>query len=159
MAGRGEHMASERQIKALERQRQALELRKAGVDYRAIAERLGYRSVASAHEAVKTALRRTLQEPADELREMELSRLDQMLLGLWPKATKGDTWAVDRVLKIMERRASLLGLDARAKRELTGKDGAPLAHRLIGDGPDFSKLSMEERFSLDQMFAKLADEA
>jgi hypothetical protein len=119
MAGRGEHKASERLIASTERQRKALELRTSGLDYRSIAERIGYGSVASAHKAVQVALKKTLQEPADELRTMEVARLDQMLLGLWPKAIKGDTWAVDRVLKIMERRAALLGLDAPLKREDT----------------------------------------
>lgn len=119
MAGRGEHKASERLIESAERQRKALELRKSGLDYRSIAERLGYSSVAGVYKAVQVALKKTLQEPADELRAIEVERLDRMLLGLWPKAIKGDTWAVDRVLKIMERRATLLGLDAPQKREVT----------------------------------------
>jgi len=34
--------------------------------------------------------------------------------------------AIDRLLKISERRAKLLGLDKPEKRELTGKDGEPL---------------------------------
>jgi hypothetical protein len=75
-----------------------------------------------------------VQEPAEELRTMEVARLDQMLLGLWPKAIKGDTWAVDRVLKIMERRAALLGLDAPVKRELSGSvELRTYAERVAGD--------------------------
>jgi hypothetical protein len=35
-----------------------------------------------------------------------------MLLGLWQKASRGDPASVDRVLRIQERRARLLGLDA-----------------------------------------------
>jgi hypothetical protein len=38
----------------------------------------------------------------------------------WTKAITGDTWSVDRVLKCLERRANLLGLDAPQKRELSG---------------------------------------
>lgn len=107
-------------IRAFERQRQALELRKAGVSFEIIADRVGYKDASGAYRAVRAALKKTLQEPADELRMTEVARLDQMLLGLWPKAIKGDTWSVDRVLRIMERRAALLGLDAPVKRELSG---------------------------------------
>jgi hypothetical protein len=53
-----------------------------------------------------------LQEPADELRGLELERLDRMQEGLWDKAIRGNLRAVDRVLKIMKRQSQLLGLDA-----------------------------------------------
>lgn len=109
---RGHTKSGHTAIEANDRQRQALELRKAGVGYQAIADRLGYKDHSGAYRAVKTALRKTLQEPADELRAVEVERLDAMLLGLWTKAKAGDLLAVDRVLKIMDRRADLLGLDA-----------------------------------------------
>lgn len=102
---------SDPRISVADRQRQALELRKAGLSYDLIARRLKYRSRSGAHKAVQTALKKTLREPADELRQLELERLDAMLLGLWPQAQRGNQGAVDRVLKIMERRAKLLGLD------------------------------------------------
>lgn len=84
-----------------------------------IAEACGYKDPSGAYRAIRAGLKKTLQEPADELRTMEVERLDVMLDGLWDKASKGDTWSVDRVLRIMERRASLLGLDAPVKREET----------------------------------------
>ena len=100
---------------ALERQRRALELRKAGLGYQAIAARLGYASHSGAIKAVQTAMRRTLQEPADELRALELARLDDLLRGIWVAARTGNVQKIDRVLRIMQRRASLLGLDAPKK--------------------------------------------
>lgn len=109
---RGESKLSPRRIEAAERQTQALELRKAGISYDAIAGRLGFAGAQGAYEAVKSALQRTQQEPADEVRRLEVERLDKLLTALWPEALKGNVQAVDRVLKIMERRASLLGLDA-----------------------------------------------
>jgi hypothetical protein len=134
MARFREPVTSKRRLAAAERQRQALELKKAGADYRTIAERVGYAGPAGAYKAVTTALKALVQEPAEELRTMEVARLDQMLLGLWPKAIKGDTWAVDRVLKIMERRAALLGLDAPVKRELSGSvELRTYAERVAGD--------------------------
>jgi hypothetical protein len=51
-------------------------------------------------------------EPFEQLRLMEVMRLDEMLAGLYGSAMAGDVAAVDRVLSIMARRARLLGLDA-----------------------------------------------
>ncbi len=99
-------------MRALDLQRQALELRKAGVDFRQIADRLGYRGPSGAHAAVKAALLATIQQPADEVRRLEVARLDAMLLAVWTKVREGDPAAVNSALKIMHRRALLLGLDA-----------------------------------------------
>jgi len=119
-------MAQQDAVNAHERQLEALELRKAGAAYAVIAERLGYRSASGAHAAVSAALKRTQQEPADEVRTLEIERLDRMLLAIWPQVVNGNQGAIDRALRIMERRAKLQGLDAPAKTEHTGKDGAPL---------------------------------
>jgi len=100
-----------RQVRAHERHLQALELRKAGVTYEVIATQLGYANASGARKAVVSALKATLREPAAELRELELARLDAMLLPLWRPVQAGDEKAVDRALRIMERRARLLGLD------------------------------------------------
>jgi len=100
-----------RQVRAHERHLQALELRKAGVTYEVIAGQLGYANASGARKAVLSALKATLREPAAELRELELARLDAMLLPLWRRVQAGDEKAVDRALRIMERRARLLGLD------------------------------------------------
>ena len=108
----GESKASEKRIAAAERQARAIELRKAGLGYAAIARQLGYGGPSGAYGAIMTALRALTREPAQELRELELARLDDLLLGLWTDARRGSVAKVDRVLKIMARRAALLGLDA-----------------------------------------------
>ena len=100
------------QIAAVERQRQAVQLRLAGATYAQIAEKLGYRQAAGALKAVEAALAKTLREPTDQLRELELARLDALWLSIWPQAQQGSLGAVDRCLRIQERRARLLGLDA-----------------------------------------------
>lgn len=94
-----------------ERWAKALEYRKAGVAYAVIAERLGYADHTGARYAVEKAIATLVREPAEEVRTLELERLDRMMLGLYEKATKGHEGAVDRVLRIMDRRAKLLGLD------------------------------------------------
>jgi hypothetical protein len=99
-------------LDAAAKQARALELRKAGYSFDSIAARLGYANGGGAYKAVEAGLKATLQEPADELRQLEIERLDTMLVALWPKVKKGEHGAIDRALKVSERRASLIGLDA-----------------------------------------------
>ena len=99
---------------AAQRALQALELRKAGASYEQISRVCGYASRSGAYQAVQRELQRTMQEPADDVRQLELMRLDDLYRAMVPKALKGDkdsTWYVDRCLAIMDRRAKLLGLD------------------------------------------------
>lgn len=106
-------------VNAHENQLKALTLRKAGASYQAIADALGYATSMGAWKAVKSALKKTLQEPADELRQLELARLDDMAKAIAPHVAAGNLTAIDRNLKIMERRARLIGLDAPAKTDIT----------------------------------------
>lgn len=110
----------DRQLTAAERQKAAMELRLAGKTYQAIADELGYAGEGSAFNSVKAALRKTLQEPADELRKAEVARLDRMLEKLWQVVetfpadevpSTNQLRTIDRILRIMERRAQYLGLD------------------------------------------------
>jgi hypothetical protein len=98
------------QIASHDRKLRALELRKAGATYQVIADRLGYRGPSGAHKAVVGALKATLREPADALRELEIARLDAALLAIWRNVQSGDYRAIDRLLGIMKRRIELLGL-------------------------------------------------
>lgn len=158
MARPGEPKTGERAISAAERQVEALKLRKAGLDFRRIAQQLGWAGPGPAHKAVTKALRDIVREPAEELRTLEVERLDAMLLGIWSKASGGDTWAIDRALKIMERRAGLLGLDAPRKIEQTGKDGGAVRHEIEHRVYDHGNLSLREQFDLDQLLAKVQAE-
>jgi len=108
----GEPKTSKRRLEAVEKQQRALEMRKRGTSFQAIADELGYSNKSGAYKAVMSAIEKMLREPAEEVRTLELERLDELLSGLWEKAVKGDAAALDRVLRIMERRAKYLGLDA-----------------------------------------------
>ena len=113
------YRTQEKKLAALEKRKQALQLAIAGVDYQTIADRVGYNSRQAAHAAVKSALVETLRPPSDELRQMQLTRLDEMIKYLWSQVSKGNYNAVDRIIKIEERRAKLLGLDAPTKTDVT----------------------------------------
>ena len=92
------------------RRQQALELRLAGATFRQIAERLGV-SLPSAWKHTQAALQQAAQEPTLDVLQLELLRLDRLQTAHWPQALGGNGEAADRVLKIMDRRARLLGLD------------------------------------------------
>jgi len=99
---------------ASERRMKAFELRKKGYGYEQIGKALGI-SMQAAHHHVKTRLKelaKKTDEDAKQVLQLELARLDQMLLGLYEEAISGKESAVDRALKIMERRSKMLGIDA-----------------------------------------------
>lgn len=115
-----------------------MRLRVQGFSFSDIADRLGYNSTQAAYDAVKRALDRTEREPADALRTLESERLDQLWQRAYLLALNGDLAAAATAMKIMERRAKLLGLDAPAKTELSGANGVPLTPPVFnisfGDG-------------------------
>jgi hypothetical protein len=85
-----------------------LEARLKGTSYDAMA--LDLKSdYTSCRKAVKEALAQTVTELADEVRQVELMRLDSMLLEHWPH--RGHPRHADVILKIQDRRAKFLGLD------------------------------------------------
>lgn len=96
--------------KRAERIARVLELRQTGTTYRDIAAIVGI-STAQAHKDAKDGLAFTLTEPAEHLRTLELARLDRLQRAYWDTALAGDYKAADRVLRIIETRFKLLGLD------------------------------------------------
>lgn len=106
-------------VEVVAKREKALELRKAGMSYPKIAGEMDC-SVSTAHGYVQAALKETIQEPADEVRAIELERLDIMIRSLWPTVLGGSPSekrnAIDRVILLMDRRAKYLGLDAPQRR-------------------------------------------
>lgn len=99
-------------IMALERQRRVLELRKAGVTFAVIAEEVGYSSPQAAHRAFKAAMDELIQEPAMDLRTIQIERLNYALMKVWPGVQAGDLKAIDSMLRIQERLDRLMGTEA-----------------------------------------------
>lgn len=119
-----ESKSSQRRLLGKERQKQALDLRKSGATYDAIGQALGI-STQGAYKAVIRALdslNAKISEGAEQLRRLELERLDRLFLAVYPAAISGSFEAVDRALKVMARRARLLGLDAIEKAEISWRE-------------------------------------
>ncbi len=94
-----------------------LNMRLHGLTFHEIARKLpeaGFRrvSVSRIFAIVQKNLRSCRDQPARELRQLELLRLDQLQAAHYKAAMGGDAAAIARVLSIMDRRAKLLGLDS-----------------------------------------------
>ena len=59
------------------------------------------------------------KESAEELRRVELERLDAVHLSLWEQ--RGDPRVADTLLRVSKRRSELTGIDAPEKVEDSGK--------------------------------------
>jgi len=127
-------------IESAERDAEAARLRATGLSYSDVARQLGFADESGAFRAATRAMR-AIAEPARELRAIELARLDFALQAAWKVMTMvhvavsngrvvlhpetGEPLrdygpvlaAIDRVVRIGERRCKLLGLDAPTKIE------------------------------------------
>lgn len=106
-------------LRAAQRRLEAIQLRRDGLSFTEIGSRLGI-SRQMANRIVRRELQNlqalSLQE-ADLLRTLEADRLDLLLKSFMPKAREGDHKAADVVLKVIDRRAKLFGLDAPTRTE------------------------------------------
>ena len=94
-----------------EKRRHALELRMKGLTFAEIACQVGYASASGAYKAVRAALEADAVMAADEIRKLHVARLETLLEAVWDAACRGELQAIDRVLRILDRQAKLLGLD------------------------------------------------
>jgi hypothetical protein len=132
--------AHPRAVKTREQQRQAVELRKGGASYLEIGEVLGVKNT-RADNIVMAAideLGTITREGAAQIKQMELEHLNSMHMSLWPQ--RKNPRVVDSLLRIQERRARLLGLDAPTKTAVTDADGGPVQFVLksildVDEGP------------------------
>ena len=102
------------------RQEKALELRIAGGSYRQIGRQLGV-SPKTAYYDVHTelgGLDTVKAGLAERLRDLELARCDRLTVALTQRANTGEPRSVFALVKVMERRAKLLGLDAPQKTDV-----------------------------------------
>lgn len=120
----------------VERDARAVELRRRHLTYQQIADEMGWASKSAAYGAVRRGLADSVRETNDEVRQQELDRLDDLarraLVVMTTKHYKVNgkevvrhpqtrepliddapvLRAVETFLKVMERRARLLGIDA-----------------------------------------------
>ena len=146
----------------IERRPRSLALRIGGASYREIGERLDI-DVHTAYADVQAelaALRERTVERAEEVRELELQRLDAMTTGLWPHIEAGNAPAVTAGVRVAERRSRLLGLDApvATKTEFTGSLGVH-AEKLEAERQALRELTLPQLEELAAQSQALIDKA
>lgn len=104
-------LSATQRVTVAERRTKAVRLAATGMDYTQIAQQLGYHDRSGAHKAIRSALRAQQAEAVDELRQLEVERLDALQRSCWDAALEGDIPSVDRVLRVIQTRVRLLGLD------------------------------------------------
>ncbi len=102
----------ERRHETRARETRVLRLRAEGHTFAAIAERERVSSPSAAHRIYRRAADAMVRQAGEELRELEGARLDELQATWWGRSTEGDHRAAQVILRIMERRAKLYGLDA-----------------------------------------------
>lgn len=94
-----------------DKQKLLLEARRSGHSWREAAKIAGYRSVSGAYEAAQEAIADIPREAADEARAIELQRIDAVVRANWRNMQAGDPEASNVILRAIDRRARMLGLD------------------------------------------------
>ena len=107
-----------RDVNAALRVATALELRAKKMRLVDIAAQCGYASAGACYNAMQRELQRIVVENVEELRREEADGLDKLEAECWKRLEeegfeKAKLFAVDRILRIKDRRAKLMGLDKR----------------------------------------------
>jgi hypothetical protein len=121
---RGRPKGSPPSAATLAKEAEVVKLRRGGLTWDLIGERVGL-STQGAFYAYERALKRVVKEDVDAIRQVETERLDLAQSAIWGKVLQGDNASIQNLLRIMERRAKLLGLDqpTRIQAEVITYDG------------------------------------
>lgn len=164
-----------RTLEGAERDAEAARLKSRGLSYSQIARNLGYADHAGAYKAVQRALAAVPAESVDELRRIQSEQIDALTaraievlesthyaytqhgeLVRGPEGPNGEPGeplidsmpvlhAIDRLIRLAERRSKLMGLDAPSRHEVITLDyldaqireaAEELARAQAGEAPD-----------------------
>ena len=103
-------MATAQAIAAVKRAK-VVEAVAQGATYEEAAKQAGYANRSGAYKSFWRAMDSREAKGVEDHRALELARLDALQVPLWDKAMGGDVKAAGMVLKIIETRSRLLGLD------------------------------------------------
>ena len=92
------------------KEQEIVKLRRGGLPFDLIGERVGL-STSGAQRAYERSLARVVKEDVDAIRQVETERLDLAQSAIWGKVLQGDNASIQSLIRIMDRRAKLLGLD------------------------------------------------
>lgn len=144
-AERRKKIGAKQKAKELEievRRAKVAKLKLGGISLRQIAQELGC-SLGTVHSDLEAVLARTVDTADEHIRmerDVSLGRCEVALRAIWPRICRGDVEAINAFVRLDQRRAKLLGLDAPTKQELSGPDGGPI--------PVAAQTSLEQKLKI-----------
>lgn len=105
-------------VLAAHQQAAAMRMRIDGFTYEEISTKLGISEPRMVMETISRGIKRTLLDSVEQYRNIELLRLESIHRLVWKRIKMGRLDQVPNVLRIMERRAKLLGLDAPERHDI-----------------------------------------
>lgn len=137
---------------------EALELRKRGWTFKAIAEQCKWNSASACYQAVVAEINKIPREAAEEVLRLDLERLNDLWDKHFQAAKDGNIGSLTACIRIMERRAKLLGLDAPVKQEVKQEivGGVLIAPGMVAEETWTSAAQHQQQHLKDQE-AKVSD--
>jgi len=101
------------------REHECIRLRRTGMTFDEIAIAVGYANSGGAQKAYERGMGRLVHDDVKAERARMMDQLDMMLNAHWARSMAGNPDHTNTVLRVLERRARLLGLDMPIRTELT----------------------------------------
>ncbi len=120
----------------------AFTMRRQGHGYREIAVILKV-SLSTAYGYVADTIKKLIREEVDQVRQIQIDRINALIVGYWDKAEAGDTFSANVVLQLMSRLDTYYGIEPPKRVE----------HTFTGEAVD------DARRELAKVFAALGHEA
>ena len=121
-------VSKRRQAEIEERRERVSQLLKARFSYRDIAKSVKC-SVGTVAGDVKAIFKLWADRQFENIREqalLDLATVNDALMAITNDVRSGDTGAINTMVRLLERRARILGYEAPTRMEHTGKDGGPI---------------------------------
>jgi hypothetical protein len=138
----------QKELERRQKAEKALELRTAGVTYQKIADSVGYGSASAAKTAIDGLLKKQEFEAARDVVLLDLQRLDEYQMRCTERLrTAGDLGQIDRLMRVMEMRYRILGVNEETTAELQQHFGLNVTNKGVmviqGSESEFVKNAMQ----------------
>jgi hypothetical protein len=142
-------------LTAAERQKMAVTLRMSGATYRRIGEALGVSHV-QAKRYCDRAFEQHATDSIEQLRMIQFSRIEHMIMLLWPQVNTRDIAAIHTVRALMNDENTIMGVGAGETSSITTSSRTIIA---TGNKEEFVKALQEARATQQREEEALEQEA
>lgn len=165
--GKSESPSSPRRVRRLNRERIVVEERIRGKKYREIAQIIAREEgspkplcLAAISRLMSSAMAKQREhniEAIEELRALELARLDKLIEGIWDNASTGDLDSIKQMLSILDRRYKLLNLEP--PQRVDANIHTAWAHLVVSAQRRLQEIEANESLQLEAPNMEVADDS